>query len=76
MHFDLKTEHLEEIETSRARFMQKLLLHSDALTYQKHAFLGENIGSGVPDPKAHNELGISPTFSKQTAELQNESLKI
>lgn len=75
MHFDLKTENLQDIETSRARFMQKLLLHSDALTYQKHTFLGENIGSSVPDPKA-NELDISPTFSKQTAELQNESLNI
>lgn len=61
--------HVEEVETFRARFMQKLLLHSDALIYQKHTFFGKNISYSVPDPKAHSELDTSPNYSMQAAEL-------
>lgn len=63
-------------EVFRARSMWKPSLHSDVLSCQKHSFQGKNIGSSVPDPKAHDELDISPNFTKQTAKLQNESLKI
>lgn len=55
--------------------MWKPLLHSDARTWRKCSVLGKNIAP-VFDPKAQDEMDIPPHFSKQTAKLQKESLKI